>query len=151
MRWPKDRGPFRNRSDYFAAVTEWVPVLPPFAEPVLGLAEGKTRGLQQQTGMTRGAEADPLVEIERNRNAPAKSYLPVTRRVHSGKKKQGTKPCKINASDPRSGLPAAAHYRARIASSQDFDRVGERKFSPFPRLSENLRPIPNGLSRKILP
>jgi hypothetical protein len=30
----------------------------------------------------------------------------------------------LNASDPISGDPAAASDRARIASSQDFDRAG---------------------------
>jgi hypothetical protein len=35
--------------------TEWVPVSLPFAEPVLGLAKGKTRELRKQTGVTRVA------------------------------------------------------------------------------------------------
>jgi len=49
------------------------------------------------------------------------------------KKMQGSRPCKINASDPYPHL-AAAYSRARIASSQDFDRVGEAIFVPLPRL-----------------
>jgi hypothetical protein len=41
------------------------------------------------------------------------------------KKNARHKALQLNASDPISGDPAAASYRARIASSQDFDRAGE--------------------------